>query len=70
MERHLIHNLQVVVVLAQGIQHRLVGRIEFAILEEGAQHLAGESRDHGHILFIHRDWFRAASTSQVPEDDA
>ena len=59
-----------VVVFAQGIQHRLVRRIELAILEEGAQHLAGESRDHGHILFLLRDWFGAVSTSQVPEDDA
>ena len=61
-----------VVVFAQGIQHRLVRRIEFAILEERAQHLAGESRDHGHILFVLRDRFGAVSTSQVPvpEDDA
>ncbi len=69
MARQLVHNFQVVIVFAQGIQHRLVGRIEFAILEERAQHLAGESRDHGHILFLLRDWFGAASTSQVPEDD-
>ena len=67
---NLVHNLQVVVVFAQGIQHRLVRRIELAILEEGAQHLAGESRDHGHILFLLRDRFGTASTSQVPEDDA
>ncbi len=66
---NLVHNLQVVVVFAQGIQHRLVRRIEFAILEERAQHLTGESGDHGHILFIHRNRFGAASTSQVPKDD-
>ena len=66
----LVHNFKVVVVFAQGIQHRLVRRIEFAILEEGAQHLAGESRDHGHILFLLRDRLGTVSTSQVPEDDA
>ena len=66
----LIDNFQMVVVFAQGIQHRLVRRIDFAILEEGAQHLAGESRDHGNILFLLRDRFGAVSTTQVPEDDA
>jgi len=66
----LIDNNQVVVVFAQGIHHRLVRRIELSILEEGAQHLAGESRDHGHILFLLRDRFGTVSTSQVPEDDA